>query len=365
MKGKANWYKRNVMLQMSQRNGVEQQLHKLTHKEYLFRTITAIIFFLTCAYINVCSSVIAGYRTPNIRIMNADGSETIGRILPDLGHVFMDYITQYMNPTLAYYWDNIDPNFFISNMLNGFIVLLLIHPQRLMIMRRVSGVIGYIFLARSLCVLCTSMPDSHRQCFEQFGTPNGDYKNHNIFPEAFFVTLQTMGAMSDSVTCGDMIFSGHMVICMATFLVFSNYCNSRDMSSPLINYLPRHFCTLYRWFMYFCLSTGALAIIKSHLHYSVDVVIAFYFTLNSWNVYHRTARDILNKNDSKGSRLWEFSPFSPFFGWLESTEMQVQDVFVWESKRQRKTSDSYDDDDDDDDKGDIPLISHIEGDRQV
>jgi hypothetical protein len=332
----------------------------LSLKEYLFRLIIAACFLLICSFCNVCASVVAAYRTPNIRVMNTAGTEmTNSRILPDMGHFFLDYVQDYMDATTAYYWENLDPNFFIAHIMHAFVVLLLIHPQRLMMARRTCGIVGYIFLARAICVLSTSMPDAHRQCYEQFGTPEGAYKDSPVFPQAVFTTFSTMSKFSDSVTCGDMIFSGHMVLITLGGLFFSKYCNPKDMASPLIRYLPKCFCAICRYVIYLFCVMGTIAIIKSRLHYTVDVVLALYFSLNSWNVYHRTARDIFNKTDTTGSRLFDFSPFNGFFGWLEATEMQVQDAFVWEAaKRNRKTNGSYDSEDD------IPLMN-FENDRHA
>lgn len=331
----------------------------LSAKEYLFRLAVVFVFFLLSAFCNVFCSVVAAYRTPNIRVMNTAGTEMLStRILPDIGHTFLDYIQQYMDSTTAYYWENLDPNFYISHIMHLFVMMLLIHPQRLMIARRTCGIVGYVFLCRSICVLATSMPDAHRQCYEQFGTPAGAYKDNDIFPTAIWTTFSTMSKFSDSVTCGDMIFSGHMVLVCLGCLMFGKYCNLKDMNSPIMRYLPKCFCLVIRCIIYLLGFIGFLAIIKSRLHYTVDVVIACYISTNAWNVYHRTAREAFNKTDTTGSRLFEFSPFTRFFSWLEATEMQVQDVFVWEaSKRNRKSSDSQDEDD-------IPLMDFA-NDRQV
>lgn len=333
----------------------------LSTKEYLFRLAVAVCFLLICSFSNVFCSVVAAYRTPNIRFMNTAGTEMISRrILPDFGHVAVDYVQDYMDSTTAYYWENLDPNFYIAHIMHAFVVMLLIHPQRLMIGRRTCAIVGYVFLARSICVLSTSMPDSHRQCYEQFGTLDGAYKDMDILPGAVWTTFVTMSKFSDSVTCGDMIFSGHMVMIVLGCLMFGKYCNSKDMASPLIRYLPKCFCLVTRCFIYLFGLIGTIAIIKSRLHYTVDVIIAIYISMNAWNVYHRTSRDVFNKTDTTGSRLFEFSPFNRFFSWLEATEMQVQDVYVWEaSKRNRKSSDSQDSEDD------IPLMNYDDNNRQV
>lgn len=325
----------------------------LSANEYLWRLIVAALFLMICGFCNVHCSVIAAYRTPNIRIMNTAGTEmTSHRILPDVGHYALDYVQEYMDPTLAYYWENLDPNFYIAHVMHSFVFLLIIHPQRLVLARRTCGIIGYVFLARSVCVLATAMPDAHRQCYELFGTPAGAYKDQALYPNSIWTTFSTMAAFSDSVTCGDMIFSGHMVMITCGWLFFSKYCNTKDMASPLMRQLPNCFCFVFRCGIYLFCILGTLAIIKSRLHYTVDVVIALYFSMNSWNVYHRTSRDIFNKTDTSGSRLMEYSPFNRFFGWLESTEMQVQDAYVWEAcKRGRKSSDSFSEEDD------IPLIN--------
>ena len=312
-------------------------------KDYLFRLLTAACFLIVSGYCNVVCSVIAAYRTPNMRIMNTAGTEMLSqRVLPDMGHFFMDYIQQYMDQTTAHHWENIDPNFFIAHIIHAFVVLLLIHPQRLMLARRCCGIVGYIFLSRSICVLVTSMPDSQPLCYKQFGTPEGAYKDMPIFPDVFWTAFSTLCKFSDSVTCGDMIFSGHMVMITLGCLFFAKYCNTRDMASSIIQYLPSSFCLFFRCFIYLFGALGTVAIIKSRLHYTIDVVLALYFSLNSWNVYHRTARDIFNNVDTAGSRLFEYSPFNKYFGYLEAPEMQIQDALVWEAWKRAKNDTSGD-----------------------
>jgi len=302
----------------------------LSARAYFWRLVVAALFLFICGFFNVFSSVIAAYRTPNIRIMNHADTEVTGeRILPDLGHSFLDSLQKYMGPFAASYWENIDPNFFVAHIMHAFVFLSVIHPQRLVLGRRACGIVGYIFLARSICVVCTSMPDAHRQCYEQFGTPDGEYKDANILPDAIWTTFATMAAFSDSVTCGDMIFSGHMVVVTCGWLFFSKYCNSKDMAGPLLRQLPSCFCLMLRAMIYLFSVIGTLAIVKSRLHYTVDVVIAWYLSVSSWNVYHRTIRDITDKTDFTGCRLMMYSPFTGFFEWLEAPEMQAQDALLY------------------------------------
>ena len=169
--------------------GDEKLKNGLSNKQYILRLGVSMLFLVVAGYINVFSSVVAAYRTPNIRIMNNAGEMTDRRILPDFGHFASDYIQQYMDERTADYWEHIDPNFFISHIIHSFVVLLLIHPQRLMLGRRTCAIVGYIFLSRAICVLSTSMPDSHPQCYGQFGHESGAYKDRPLFPEALIETL--------------------------------------------------------------------------------------------------------------------------------------------------------------------------------
>lgn len=65
-------------------------------KEYMIRLFVAITVFLISAYICSLASVCAGFRTPNIQILDLDGNVNEGnKSLPDLGHDLWAYLLEY------------------------------------------------------------------------------------------------------------------------------------------------------------------------------------------------------------------------------------------------------------------------------
>ena len=59
---------------------------------YLSRLAFSILIMIIAVFINTFSSVIAGYRTPNLIILDLNNQKTDKVILPDLGHDFIAFI---------------------------------------------------------------------------------------------------------------------------------------------------------------------------------------------------------------------------------------------------------------------------------
>ena len=63
-------------------------------KAYLSRLVFSMSILISAIYLNTLSSVVAGYRTPNLTILDIENQATDKVILPDFGHDLWGYLLQ-------------------------------------------------------------------------------------------------------------------------------------------------------------------------------------------------------------------------------------------------------------------------------
>ena len=83
-------------------------------------------------------------------------------------------------------------------------------------------------------------------------------------------------------TCGDMIYSGHTMLFVLFALVWHTYYSENVFG--FINYVK---CAIWGYTI-----VSLLFIVGIHMHYTVDVALALYFTVTVWSSYHRIAEDV-------------------------------------------------------------------------
>ncbi|KAM6951512.1 sphingomyelin synthase-related protein 1-like [Aplochiton taeniatus] len=176
---------------------------------------------------------------------------------------------------------------------NIWILVLLLHKHRSILLRRLCSLMGTVFMLRCITMFVTSLsvPGQHLQCS---GKIYGDVwaKLHRA------VSIWTGFGMSLTGvhTCGDYMFSGHtVVITMLNFFV--------------TEYTPRswHFIHTLSWVLNLF---GIFFILAAHEHYSIDVFIAFYITTRLFLYYH-TLANTRAYQQSRRARIW-FPMFSFF-----------------------------------------------------
>ena len=257
--------------------------YKFFSVEYVSRLSVVTIFFAIASYLNSLAAVIAGYRTPNVQMLDVKGNSIDAKTLPDLGHDFLEYIEQRTGSLQ----ELLEPDDFI--LMTGYFTLFFIvaHPKRLLIIRRLFAIFGYVNICRMVCVLTTSLPDSSPRCVSQFSNDNGAYKLKPMFPKVFFRAWHLTIKPSEVVTCGDMIFSGHTVFLILCYKVMSEYCSVKACNTPLMRWLPSYTCAVLRGLSAIITIIGLFAILATRLHYTLDVIIAVYITRHAWALYHR------------------------------------------------------------------------------
>ena len=128
------------------------------------------------------------------------------------------------------------------------------------------------------------------------------------------------------VTCGDMVFSGHTTFLMTCAMVFKRYCKSKWMKTKVVfrsSHTPEAVCKAIRGLVYAYVALGAVLIIGTRLHYTLDVVIALGVTYQVFSQYHSYLR--YKRLKEKG--WW-------FLRWFEAEEIMTIESWAYERAKQ-------------------------------
>ncbi|XP_071419835.1 sphingomyelin synthase-related protein 1 isoform X2 [Pithys albifrons albifrons] len=173
------------------------------------------------------------------------------------------------------------------------LLVLLLHKHRSILLRRLCSLMGTVFLLRCITMFVTSLsvPGQHLQCTGKL------YGNVWAKLQRAFAIWSGFGMTLTGVhTCGDYMFSGHtVVLTMLNFFV--------------TEYTPRswNFLHTLSWVLNLF---GIFFILAAHEHYSIDVFIAFYITTRLFLYYH-TLANTRAYQQSRRARIW-FPMFSFF-----------------------------------------------------
>ncbi|XP_077350639.1 sphingomyelin synthase-related protein 1-like [Festucalex cinctus] len=172
-------------------------------------------------------------------------------------------------------------------------LILLLHKQRSILIRRLCSLMGTVFLLRCCTMFVTSLsvPGHHLKCASKtYGDSMEKIQRALTIWVGFGMTLTGVQ------TCGDYMFSGHtVVITMLNFFV--------------TEYTPRTWNLIHTisWVLNLF---GIFFILAAHEHYSIDVFIAFYITTRLFLYYH-TLANTRAYQQSRRARIW-FPMFSFF-----------------------------------------------------
>lgn len=275
---------------------------------------------LTYTYTHIYFPPTHRVRTPNMMILDLLGRITGLKTLPDLGHDATAYVLNVLGYEVEYVNVHHLPDTIVSCLLCLAGAVFVLHPLRCIMFRRVTIIMSYLFWLRSTTVLLTGMPDPSPKCQEQFGSPSGYYKSQPIFPRAFDRAWTYMLNPTNHITCGDMIFSGHTTVMMVVALVFYYYCREELMGDNVVFRklgAPKWTCAAIRWVVYLMTIVGIASVVATRFHYSIDVFLAIYFSLNTFIGYHCA----IDYSRLKG---W-WGPVGAYLRWMEAEQIIAVD----------------------------------------
>lgn len=131
--------------------------------------------------------------------------------------------------------------------------ILILHPRRRHLCRRLLTMWAIIYLMRATTISVTSLPDPNDMC------RTGVLENG-------------VDTFLSGLSCGDMIFSGHTVALILNPLILG------QAFPHMPNYL-----FVFIW-VYACL--GMWALLATHMHYLVDILVAIYISGAVYWGYH-------------------------------------------------------------------------------
>mmetsp|Transcript_34586 Transcript_34586/g.44133 ORF Transcript_34586/g.44133 Transcript_34586/m.44133 type:complete len:407 (+) Transcript_34586:155-1375(+) len=268
---------------------------------YLSRLLFALLFVFVGLYVNAVASVIAGYRTPHTQILSLDGAVTHQVTLPDLGHDLWAAVLNWLDHQRDYIDFHSLPDKMLEHLGKATLLFMLLHPKRLMIIRRVAVILGILCFCRATTVSVTTLPDASPTCHAQFFNETGFYKSQPIFPKAFIRGWIFLMAPDEHITCGDMIFSGHTTLLVLCTLIFRKYFRAKKIRTKIIFrsfHIPHVFCTLFNWIVSMYSMVAIALIVGTRFHYTLDVLIAMFLTYFIFSNYHTWAKhDKLRKKN--------------------------------------------------------------------
>ncbi|XP_028982702.2 sphingomyelin synthase-related protein 1-like [Betta splendens] len=188
-----------------------------------------------------------------------------------------------------------------------FLLILLLHKHRSILLRRLCSLMGTVFLLRCCTMFVTSLsvPGQHLKCASKtYGDAWGKVQRAVAIWSGFGMTLTGVQ------TCGDYMFSGHtVVITMLNFFV--------------TEYTPQSWNLIHTisWVLNLF---GIFFILAAHEHYSIDVFIAFYITTRLFLYYH-TLANTRAYQQSRRARIW----FPMFFFFECNVNGPVPNQYHW------------------------------------
>jgi hypothetical protein len=220
----------------------------------LWRLALSAAFFFLSGLLMMFMNGVADYRHPG------------AFRLPDLGFTLVPEISS--RPNL--------PNEIVGVALLCTGVLILTHPKRLMVFRRLLVIYSIILILRSICVVATSLPDPSSKCVET--RPYIHYTQPPPIEEmkrqhSFWRGVQQSLFPFESSTCGDLIFSGHTVSFILCSLIWDRYFTGKRSRWPV--------------YLFHVVSVaGLLSMLSVRFHYTIDILVAIIVTVAVWQRYH-------------------------------------------------------------------------------
>ncbi|GMI15330.1 hypothetical protein TrVE_jg10028 [Triparma verrucosa] len=245
------------------------------------RRTAAAFLYMQCATVlmNFVTSI-AWYRNPR----------ELG-LLPDVGHDIAGEFPQHLHFELFGRDITVESSSISDNIILTLAVVTGAYffrkPNSSDIFRRFIFIYGTLENMRTCVVCLTSLPDASAVCRSL--TPIGDLKsgasswgviNDNYWYDIWMHTLMILIPVHP-VTCGDMIFSGHSNTALCLALIWHTY----------YKWVPAK-VNVVKTMVWIATMTACALLIVTKVHYTLDVVLAFYFTVTIWSAYHRLATEV-------------------------------------------------------------------------
>lgn len=272
-----------------------------------------------CLTLMSFSSSIAWFRNPN----------HMGHV-PDLVHELIGGTVEHFSlpwPLSAISDTQFNCVHVLEVLMNGLIVITVLwaltQPWRWLALRRWLVIQGTLALMRTMTVLVTNLPDSRPFCHE---ATKGTTLYHLIDWEAVWGRTFKLATQEDPVTCGDMVYSGHTMVLVVCGMAWHGYYKVLRGTFTV---------NVVKMVIWSVISCCLMLILATRLHYTLDVLLAFYLTITLWGAYHRAADDVLVGHRYIAVYIFDGLVLYPAITWLEAPHLGEAMSFGMVSKYPR------------------------------
>ena len=163
-----------------------------------------------------------------------------------------------------------------------------------LIFQRLLHISSLVFLTRTTTVGITNLPQPNPRCIAA---------QQQQFSKSYLDAIKfVMGRGFPPHACGDLIYSGHVACTLVCFIIMHRH-----------NFFYGRYMLLDITFQWSMMCLGIYSVIACRSHYTVDVVLAFYFSFFISGWYHLRTDGILL---GKASR---------FIAWLECPKVLIKE----------------------------------------
>lgn len=252
----------------------------------------------TKAFVSFCYVVFVTWVTAFVMVIVHDRVPDMKKY-PPLPDIFLDNV-----PHIPWAFDMCEVTGTV--LFTIWLIVLLFHKHRFILMRRFFALSGTVFLLRCITMLITSLsvPGAHLQCQPRTYPVQASSSFEDLLmklSQAYVIWRGAGMSIQGVRTCGDYMFSGHTVaLTMLNFFI--------------TEYTPRYIYYLHT-FSWMMNMFGIFFILAAHEHYSIDVFVAFYITSRLFLYYHTLSNNqALMQRDSTRTKVW-----FPLFSYFESS----------------------------------------------
>eukprot|EP00937_MAST-01D_sp_MAST-1D-sp2_P006986 g6986.t1 len=291
----------------------------------LVRLAAAWSFLVLCTYVMLLvKSAVFYLKTPG------DPGDINSQPLPDLGHDLLVGVAAAVTPAVRVPLLGVSiaaralPDVLMTLLVIATGIFVITQRQRLVIARRLFVISGVLLLIRAIVSAVTFVPGAGgAQCHasDDSGAGTG---SHSLHPKA--VVLRTISLLvpttlsyssglvdvtgaGEQGRCRDIFFSGEalaLAMCAVTWHTY--YPSSRQ-------YINRVKLCVWAW------AVGAMALLLAlRLHYTLDVLLAVYFSTTVTSAYHRLADDVRRGHAFVSKFFFDEHVVLPWMEWLEDME---------------------------------------------
>lgn len=172
-----------------------------------------------------------------------------------------------------------------------------------------------VFVTRTTTVTLTGLPQPNPRCVDV-------QHFHTTYKESVHFV---MGRGFPPHACGDLIYSGHVACLLCCMVLFHRYPPFKQKNTYFHFHLVYLINLIYYGILWTMTMVGVYFVLSCRSHYSVDVVLAFYFTyfLQDWYYVRSQARiPVAREYDSYA---WGWFSATRIIQWLEHTSPMDDD----------------------------------------